>query len=251
MDKISDQHFLEDKSVLKLIVKEAKLKKDDIVLEIGAGKGILTMELVKKSRVIAIELDEGFKKDLSGFDVRFGNALDLINSLKFNKVVANIPYSISEPLFKKLLKIDFDTAILLIGKKFYDLFSSNSKLSIISRIFFDIKKIKDVPRECFNPRPRVDSVLIKLKKRKSKITKIEQIIKEFILQNDKKVKNALKFAIKRVEILTKNQAEDIMYKLGIPLNLFEKNVDYLSNEQFMIIYDKIDEFYHIKRFKKS
>ena len=241
MENSLDQHFLEDKLILSLIVKEAKLKKDDIVLEIGAGEGILTKELAKKSKVIAIELDEKFKKDLEllNVDVRFGNALDFINYLKFNKIVANIPYSISEPLFKKLLKLDFDLAILMISENFFSLFSNDSKWSVIAKIFFDIKKIKDVSKECFNPKPRVDSVLIKLKKRKSKLTIIEKIIKEFVLQDDKKVKNALKFAIKRVEILTKNQAEERMYKLGIPLNLFEKNVDYLSNEQFMIVYNKI------------
>ena len=241
MENSLDQHFLEDKLILSLIVKEAKLKKDDIVLEIGAGEGILTKELAKKSKVIAIELDEKFKKDLEllNVDVRFGNALDFINYLKFNKIVANIPYSISEPLFKKLLKLDFDLAILMISENFFSLFSNDSKWSVIAKIFFDIKKIKDVSKECFNPKPRVDSVLIKLKKRKSKLTIIEKIIKEFVLQDDKKVKNALKFAIKRIGNLTKNQAEERMYKLGIPLNLFEKNVDYLSNEQFMIVYNKI------------
>ena len=242
MENSLDQHFLEDKLILSLIVKEAKLKKDDIVLEIGAGKGILTKELAKKcKKVIAIELDEKFKKDLEllNVDVRFGNALDFINYLKFNKIVANIPYSISEPLFKKLLKLDFDLAILMISENFFSLFSNDSKWSVIAKIFFDIKKIKDVSKECFNPKPRVDSVLIKLKKRKSKLTIIEKIIKEFVLQDDKKVKNALKFAIKRIGNLTKNQAEERMYKLGIPLNLFEKNVDYLSNEQFMIVYNKI------------
>src|SRR3989344_9052825 len=104
-----DQHFLEDKHMLSKIIISSRLKKNETVLEIGPGNGVLTKKILEKAgNVIAVEIDEKFKKDLSkldGLELHFGNILQIIDSLKFDKVVANIPYSISEPLFKKLFKI--------------------------------------------------------------------------------------------------------------------------------------------------
>ncbi len=236
-----DQHFLKDKKTLKKILDISKLSSRDIVLEIGSGKGILTLELSKKTKkVIVVELDKDLKKYLDkspkNVDIKYGNILKIINSLKFNKIISNIPYSITEPLFKKLLKLDFDISVLLIGKKFYDLiFNEESKWSIIIPIFFNVEKIMDVPKESFEPKPRTNSVLIKLKIRK-KLNKKERLIREFVLQDDKKVKNALIYSLKRINKLTKRQAKE---KINIPLDLLEKNVDNLSNKQFKIIYDKL------------
>lgn len=239
-----DQHFLKDPEVLDKIISAADIKNNDLILEIGAGKGVLTAELAKKAgKIIAVELDAELKPFLdqlpSNVEVRYGNALELINSVKFNKIVANIPYAISEPLFRKLIKLDFELAVLLIGKNFYDLLVKDSMWAIIAHVFFEISKVTDVPRVAFRPRPRTDSVVIKVEKRKSELSTKEQIIKEFVLQDDKKVFNALAESFVRIQKLTQKQAKAKVFELSLPEELLDKKVAYLSEWQFMAISNKI------------
>jgi len=244
------QHFLRDEGMLSKIVEAALIKPDDVILEIGPGKGALTSLLAKNAkRIIAIELDESLKPCLdnlpSNVEVKYGNALELIRGVKLNKIIANIPYAISEPLLKKLFKADFELAILLIGKNFYNimLLSKDSKWSVITPIFFEINKIIDVPRQAFEPMPRVDSTLIKLSKRQSELSPAEKVIKELVLQEDKKLGNALITSFARVEKLTQKQAKEDVSKLKIELKLLEKRVMHLSNRQFLAVYNKIHGFF--------
>lgn len=100
------------------MVSELSLKKEDVVLEIGAGKGTITKKLsAAAGRVIAVEIDAGLKKYLNDFDqnVKFiyGDALKVLKTEKFNKFAGNLPSSIIEPLLKLLTEIEFETAVFL------------------------------------------------------------------------------------------------------------------------------------------
>ena len=240
-----DQHFLKDENVLGKIVDAAQISSNDIILEIGPGKGILTAELAKKAeKVVAIELDEEFKLFLdkmpANVEVKYGNALEIIDKINFNKIVANIPYNITEPLFGKLLRTRVEITVLLIGKNFYNILTGkDSKWSVIIPVFFDVTKVVDVPRWFFEPMPRTDSVVILLKKRQAQLGLAEQIIKEFVLQEDKKVFNALAEAFVRIEKLTQKQAKEKVSELKLPDKLLDKKVAYLSNRQFLTISGKI------------
>lgn len=243
-----DQHFLKDEPVLNKIIDVSELKPDDIILEIGPGKGTLTSELAKKaSKVIAIELDPGFKPYLdklpANVEVHYDNALNIIHRLRFNKIIANIPYTISEPLLKKLFKTDFEIAVLLIGKSFYNIIlgkgNNDSKWAVIAPVFFEINKITDVSRHSFEPMPRTDSMLIVMKKRESKLSLAEQIIRELVLQEDKKLSNALITGFARVEKLTQKQAKEKVSGLNLAGKLLDKRVEHLSNRQFLLISSKI------------
>jgi len=241
-----DQHFLQDPKVIEASLKAAQLKKTDVVLEIGPGKGILTRELAKKcKKVIAIELDSSLKEELSDLsdnvEVIFGNALELIEYQPFNKIVANIPYSISEPLLKKLIKLRFETAIFLVGEKFAELLVGKSKWAVVASLFFKVQQLEWVPRECFSPKPRVDSMLIKLEKRTTPLSKPEKILQELMMQNDKKLKNALMYSIMRVKDLTKKQAKEVLDSLFLYKELLNKRVDHLSNVQFEILVERMNK----------
>ncbi len=239
-----DQHFLTNIDIVKASVKAAELSKKDTVLEIGSGKGILTKELAKKCKeVIAIEIDESLKPELEklpkNVEILYGNALKLIDDVHFTKIVANIPYSITEPLFGKLLKLELEVAILLIGKNFYELLSQAGKWNTISKLFFEIEKVMDVSRDDFEPRPRTDSVLIKITPRKKPLSIEEKIMKELILQDDKKLKNALLFAQMRVRNITKNQAREEIEKIKLSKELWDKRVMHLSGVQFEVVAKEI------------
>ncbi|HLC72056.1 MAG TPA: rRNA adenine N-6-methyltransferase family protein [Candidatus Nanoarchaeia archaeon] len=232
-----DQHFLKNTAFFEVIKQSAKLGVEDVVLEIGPGEGILTRELAKcVKNVIAVEVDERFKDALkklpANVEILYNNILDILPSLTFNKIIANIPFSISEPLFKKLMRSKFSNAVLFTGKKFHTrLTTEKSKLATISGIFFDIKKIAEVPRSSFEPAPRVDVVLLLIERRKKELTKTERRIKEFLLRDDKKVKNAMIYALWRVDNKTKRRAREQIAKLPMMSETLEKNVDALSNAE--------------------
>ena len=97
------------------------------------------------------------------------------------------------------------------------------------------QKIDDVPKNAFDPKPRIDSVLIAITKRKSILSRTESIIKEFILQDDKKVKKALLYAFKRIDGVSKTSAKEKVSSLNIIPHVLEKKVDAISNKQFNAI----------------
>ena len=108
-----------DFEIICRIVDAAKIKTNETILEIGAGKGYLTKALAKEAKkVIAVEIDSKLKKYLKMKKVQviIGNALENIHNLQFDKIVSNIPYSISEPLINKLIFENFKVAILTIPK---------------------------------------------------------------------------------------------------------------------------------------
>ena len=112
MKKKLGQNFLIDKKVAEREVFYSKILADDVVLEIGPGRGILTKLLAEKARkVISIEIDEKLIDYLSkivpnNVKLIHSDALDIdYNKLpKFNKIVANLPFQISSPITFKFLE---------------------------------------------------------------------------------------------------------------------------------------------------
>lgn len=246
-----DQHFLKDTKIVRAMIKAGEISSKDVVLEIGPGKGILTKEIAKKAgKVIAIEIDESMKEHLSGLpanvEIVYGNALEKMGRFSFNKIIASIPYSITEPLFKRMLHLKIDLAVLLTGMNFYELLTGKTetageknKWPRIGKIFFDIKKIKKVLPSSFEPEPRVDSAIVLFKKRTKELNDNEKMIKEIVLQDDKKTKNALMHAFMRVRAMTKKQAKSAIAAMGLDAETLDRNTDMLSNEQFNAVIKRL------------
>jgi len=204
-----DQHFMIDNELINRIVDYAELNKNDVVLEIGPGKGALTKKLIEKCFVIAIELDKELYNQLvemfEGKNIRItqGNALKKLSELEFNKIVSNIPYSISEPLLIKILIKQPELVVLTTGKKFIDYINNNELLKTIYD--FEIKEI--VQRTSFTPPPNTDSAVIKFQLKQDVTAKL---FKSLLNQHDKKLKNALinimhgKFTKRQVKEKIKN-----------------------------------------------
>ncbi len=201
-----DQHLLIDKRVLSRIVRYADLNKHDIVLEIGAGSGNLTRELAKKAKkVIAIEVDAklaSLLKQYNNVEVIVGDVLR-IEFPEFNKVVSNLPYSISSPITFKLLQHKFELGILMYQYEFARRMialpntKDYSKLSIAVQYYADVEILETVPGKAFSPPTMVKSAIVRLKPRPPPY---EVKNKEFFMkliniafsQRRKKLKNALK-----------------------------------------------------------
>jgi 16S rRNA (adenine1518-N6/adenine1519-N6)-dimethyltransferase len=179
------QNFLINKRILEKILKVAEIKKDDTILEIGAGFGNLTEELAKKAKkVIAVEIDKKLVeflkekfKNKKNVEIIEGDILKISvqNLLKENdyKLVANLPYSITGAVLKKFLTQEPKPKemVLMVQKEVAErIVEKNKKRSIISLMvnFYSFPKIVCyVSKNNFWPRPKVDSALLKISKIKS------------------------------------------------------------------------------------
>ncbi|OQX88953.1 MAG: ribosomal RNA small subunit methyltransferase A [candidate division Zixibacteria bacterium 4484_93] len=175
------QNFLVDENIARKIAKTVQINRNDTVIEIGSGRGMLTRFLCERAgRVIAVEIDRNLANLLCTRDIP---NLEIINEDFLNIslsdfgekliVAGNIPYNItSSILFKIVSERKFirraalmmqkevaDRLVALPGTKNYGL------LSVFIQFFFAISRIMNVPPECFIPRPRVTSAVVVFNKK--------------------------------------------------------------------------------------
>ncbi len=176
------QNFLTSRGVARDIVAAADITPDDIVLEIGPGKGFLTEYLLQKSGgVIAVEKDDRmveYLKDKFAEEIS-GGKLKLVHEdiLAFNparhglfatsyKLIANIPYYITGEILRSFLSGDTQPSrmVLMVQKEVADrIVARDGKESILStsvRVYGTPRYIQKVPARYFSPKPKVDSAVL-------------------------------------------------------------------------------------------
>ncbi len=174
------QNFLIDENVLQKIIAAAELKKDDKVLEIGPGLGVLTSELVAKAgRIIAVEKDKRLAGYLRNLFAAQKNLKVIENDfLEFNlkmvglkskyKIVANLPYSITSDAVRKIMEVDPapSMAVLMLQKEVAERICAkpgDMSLLALSVQYYGAPSFEfQVSRNSFWPVPKVDSVVIKI-----------------------------------------------------------------------------------------
>jgi len=228
------QHYMIDKRLIKFIVDEAALSSTDIVLEIGSGHGELTRALVRKCHVIAIDIEHGLEFISPRLKILKGNILDHIDDISFTKIVSNIPYNISEPLFRKLFRKDFDLCILTMGENFAELLTHNkSRIGILANHFYDIEILKIIKPKSFFPQPRIDSCIVRIEpKSLDDLDKLGAIYKELLILDDKKIKNALEKILGEIHNLSKRTLKGHIISHNIE-SIVEKKIYQLSNKEFL------------------
>jgi 16S rRNA (adenine1518-N6/adenine1519-N6)-dimethyltransferase len=169
------QHFLVDENILGVIARLAALHPADVVLEIGAGLGVLTAYLAGRvAHVHAIEIDralEPYLRDLPRTSIHWGDALDLdLSALEPppGKLVANLPYNVATPLVVGSLDRlpGIGTWCVMMQREVADrLFASPGTkaygaVSVLVRLAAERTGFHAVSREVFRPRPNVDSALV-------------------------------------------------------------------------------------------
>lgn len=182
------QNFLAAAWVPPRIAEEAGITADDGVLEVGPGLGALTAELARRARsVAAVELDEKLAPVLRetlgeypSVSVTYGDALKLdlpaLCAGKLGarpwKVCANIPYNVTTPLLTAFLTAGcFETITVMVQREAAERLmaapGTEEYGAFTARVNWDmrIERLFDVPPDCFLPRPRVTSTVIRLQKR--------------------------------------------------------------------------------------
>jgi 16S rRNA (adenine1518-N6/adenine1519-N6)-dimethyltransferase len=228
--KSKGQNFLTDERVAQRQVEFAGISKDDRVLEVGPGLGILTNLLCQKSdHVTCIELDRALADYIEGtFKDRVtlirGDAMK-IDFPPFDRFVSNLPYSISTPIIFKLLDYDFKKAIVMVQKEFADRMVAEvgsldySRLTVNLFYRSECHILETVPASRFKPRPKVDSALVEIIPRPAPFTVADEktffsVTEAAFNHRRKKISTALRaaglitadtqipFADERVERLT-------------------------------------------------
>jgi 16S rRNA (adenine1518-N6/adenine1519-N6)-dimethyltransferase len=206
------QNFLVDEQVINQIVSTVSPEKNDTVIEIGPGKGALTFPLINHlEKIHVIEIDRDLisllqKKNNKKISIHESDALVFnFDQFKQNiRIVGNLPYNISSPLLFHLLNyrdniIDMtfmlqkevvDRIVATPGNKVF------GRISVIMQAFFDTELMFVVPKESFNPQPKIESAILYLKTKSKPLVKnskpLEEIVKIAFSQRRKTLKNCLK-----------------------------------------------------------
>jgi len=171
--KSKGQNFLIDDRVADRQIGFAGISKEDRVLEVGPGLGILTSRLIECSdNVVCIELDPALADHIEN---TYGERLRLIrgDAVKvpfppFDVFVSNLPYSVSTPIIFKLLEHDFGKAVVMVQKEFADRMTADvgspdySRLTVNLFYKADCRLLENVPSSRFKPQPKVDSAIVEI-----------------------------------------------------------------------------------------
>lgn len=197
------QHFLISKNIAQKIIDSSMISSDDLVLEVGTGKGILTSLLCKKARhVISIEKDRTLYEKAKDSFSNIAN-LQMVNDdafkekRNFDVLVSNLPYSESRRAFEWLAQQKFRDAYIMIQKEFAEkLLTTHKKerkaLSIITNHAFYMEKILNVSKNNFNPPPKVDSVVLKIVRKKTVSIELIKAINLIFSYRKKTIQNILR-----------------------------------------------------------
>lgn len=197
------QNFLIDTNSAKKIVSRAGVSSSDTVLEVGSGIGSLTEILLSRAKkVVCIEIDKALARAFKDiFSENIGGKIELIcsDALKLdytdiaagygiNKVVSNLPYSIAAPLVIKILQeaedikemlitIQKDIALRMLASTRDKNYSS---YTIKSNFLADFKLCFQISRNCFLPRPFVDSSVVRATRKDNRVLTEENFnVKDF------------------------------------------------------------------------
>lgn len=227
-NKSLGQNFLINSQTAEKIVSLLDIKKDDSVLEIGAGLGSLSYFLAKsegKSELIDIDermltyLSEQFGKNENVL-VKRQNVLKY-DLTKFNKIIGNLPYYITSSIIEKLVveAINAEKIVLMTQKEVYPklLKTNKSPLSLFLNYVADISPAIEVGRNNFAPVPHVDSVVFTITPNKNiknaENEKLFKLIKQLFLLKRKNILNNLTNVIK-----DKENAKNLLSKLNVDVN---------------------------------
>lgn len=234
-NKSLGQHWLTDRSILATIADDANVNQQDTVLEIGPGLGTLTSELLRRAKnVVAVEFDARLAANLPA---QFpGTNLEVYNEdiLSFDlsklpagyKVVANIPYYITNKIINLLVNADNKPSeiVLLIQKEVAERLVAGpgdmSILAISAQIYAEVRLGIEVGKAYFTPPPKVDSQVVVLNTREEPLVepKDEQVFFRVIKAGFSSKRKKLRSSISAGLGISKTNAEDLLKLADIDPN---------------------------------
>lgn len=251
------QNFLIDSHVLNKIITSSNITKEDVVIEIGPGIGSLTQQLAENAKqVIAVEIDKKLIPILEDTLSEYNNItiinedilkVDIVklveekNDNKPIKVVANLPYYITTPIIMGLFEsnVPVDSITVMVQKEVADRMKAKpgtkdyGALSLAVGYYSEPYIVANVPPNCFMPRPKIGSAVIKLTKHKQPPVDVEdakllfKIIRASFNQRRKTLINGLYNNLDGM--FDKDQLKQAIENIGLKLNVRGET---LSLEEF-------------------
>jgi len=241
LDPELDEQQLVDAIVIERLVRAAGVSKQDTVLEVGAGCGNITMALAEAAgRVLVVEKKEKFFPILEERTAPFDN-VDLIHGdalqIRFpplTKVVSNLPYSICEAMLRRLTRLRFEKASLIVPESFADTVTSEpgdrhySRLTLVASAFFEILKIGDLEQGSYYPPPGVTTRLITLEPHEAEDYG-QELLRQLVLREKMKLKNALRESLIAASRRfpgpsTKREAKEFIASMGLDNSLLDRRM---------------------------
>ncbi|MBP3461649.1 MAG: 16S rRNA (adenine(1518)-N(6)/adenine(1519)-N(6))-dimethyltransferase RsmA [Bacilli bacterium] len=260
LKKIYGQNFIIDENIITNIINAANIDKETLVIEIGPGAGSLTYKLSEKAKnVICYEIDTTLKEVLNETlkekenveivyqDFLKANVLEQIKKYEYKKlyVVANLPYYITTPIIIKIIEdnIKVDKMVVMVQKEVGDRFKATpgskdySSLSVFLNYYFDVKKLLDISKNVFLPKPNVDSIVVEFKKKENlkEVTNKElffKLIRDAFKQKRKTLKNNLKeYNLLKIEEILKKYNYDLSVRAEqLTIDIFIEIANNLKEE---------------------
>jgi 23S rRNA (adenine-N6)-dimethyltransferase len=241
------QIFLKDNDLVTRLVKQSSINKNDTVLEIGPGKGIITNELIKRARkVIAVEKDPLLYKELVS-KYKDCPTIDIYNTdiLHFNlptypyKVFSNIPFALEGQIIRMLIDHPHNPpvdAYLVMRREVAERLAGvpkEGRFSILHKPWFELEIFHHFRREDFKPKPKVESSMLRFRKRKQPLIheSDKRLYELFIRQGfggGRRIRQnlSLAFSFPQLKILSRN--------LGFKINNMPKD---LTFEQWLKLFE--------------
>ncbi len=237
------QHFLVDENILGVIGRLAELGTDDVVLEIGPGKGVLTRYLAERVRFVhAVEIDHSLERylpQLANVGVRLGDALELdLAALEppAGKLVSNLPYSVATPLVVESLDglPGVERWCVMVQREVADRFfaSPGTKayggVSVLIQLAAERTGFHPVSRSVFRPQPNVDSALVAFQRKPlpDRFAELKRVVEGAFAHRRKTLPNSLELA----RVASRPQAAEALAALG---RSADTRAEALSPEEFV------------------
>ena len=256
------QNFLRDKRIIQHILTAAQLGPEDYVLEIGAGDGCLTRELLKAAKqVVALEIDQRMvaylERQLAGYpnllliktDALTYDYTKLFAGQHPFKLVANLPYYIATPLIQRLISLHrfFSSLVLMLPAEVARRITANPEtkdygfFSILVQFYYRITTVCQAPAQAFYPQPKVDSLVLRFTPWETAPVTVQdedlywRVIKAAFSQRRKTLVNALQNCLPQ----EKEKLLQVMQQVGIDPKL---RAEQLSAGDFARLADGLSNF---------
>ncbi|HBA37516.1 MAG TPA: ribosomal RNA small subunit methyltransferase A, partial [Firmicutes bacterium] len=180
------QNFLRDEITLEKIASSIVPTNKDLIIEIGPGSGALTKKIKRYgAKIIAFEIDEETKRYLLPIEdedtkIIYGNFLEIdivktIKHISYEKlyIIGNLPYYITTPILEHIIEsqVDPHEIVIMVQKEVGERFLASPKtkaygyMTVLLSYNYTVEKILDVKSTAFYPIPKVDSMVLKLKRK--------------------------------------------------------------------------------------
>ncbi len=248
------QVFLTSNRIADRLVEAVGIESDDVVLEIGAGKGMLTRRLARKAKqVYAVEIDRFLFAALIDATEEFANVLNINEDiLKVDlstfgplKIIGNLPYSLSTPILFHLLHYRdyWDCAVLTLQREFARRLCARpgtkeyGSITVVFELYTRRKPLFSIPPRFFSPRPKVSSAAIRVERTKSPTIPANEdfffrVVRASFAQRRKTLANSLA----RNLAIDKSKLVEVESATGISLS---RRAETLSIQEFCALADAL------------